>query len=64
MTSCSPPWWRLAYGDFVRPAGGGADQPGPVTWGQATAALSPAGRVIAVIWYPDNTTLDLSIWRP
>jgi len=54
----------LGFGDFVAPAGGGPDQPGPVSRGQATAALSPAARVIALIWYPDMTALDLSIWRP
>ena len=52
------------FGDFVRPAGGGADQPGPAPWGQGTSAVSPAGRAIALIWSPDMTKLDLSIWRP
>jgi hypothetical protein len=55
---------QLGFGDFVRPAGGGADQPGPAPWGQGTWALSAAGRVVAVLWYPDMTKLDLSTWRP
>jgi hypothetical protein len=55
---------QVGFGDFVRPSGGGADQPGPAPWGEGTAAVSPAGRVIALIWYPDMTKLDLSIWRP
>jgi hypothetical protein len=55
---------QLGFGDFVRPAGGGADQPGPAPWGPGTWAVSPAGRAIALMWYPDVTKLDLSIWRP
>ena len=48
---------------FVRPAGGGPDQPAPApSFGEAAAA--PAGRTIALIWSPDMTKLDLSIWRP
>ena len=56
---------QLGFGDFVRPAGGGADQPSPAPWGQGTSAVNPAGRAIALIWWsPDMTKLDLSIWRP
>ena len=47
---------------FVRPAGGGPDQPAPAPFGESAAAS--AGRAIALIWYPDMTKLDLSIWRP
>lgn len=49
---------------FVRPAGGGADQPGPAPWGQGKSAVNPAARAIALIWSPNMTQLDLSIWHP
>jgi hypothetical protein len=52
-------------GVFVQPAGGGADQPGPAPSGQQEAsAVAPAGRVIALIWASNNTTLELSVWLP
>jgi len=47
---------------FVRPAGGGPDQPAPTPYGDAAAA--PSGRTIALIWSPALTKLDVSIWRP
>jgi hypothetical protein len=47
---------------FVRPAGGGPDQPAPAADGEVAAAT--AGRVIALAWSPDVTKLALSIWRP
>jgi len=54
-----------APGVFVRPAGGGSDQPGPAPLGQEEGwAVAPAGRVIALIWASDNTTLELSVWLP
>ena len=46
----------------VRPAGGGTDQPAPVSAGRAAAARD--GRVIAIVWIADSTKLELSIWRP
>jgi hypothetical protein len=30
------------------------------TW---ASAVSPAARAIALIWFPDLTKLNLSIWR-
>ncbi len=47
---------------FVRPAGGGLDQPAPAPFGEI--ATAPAERTIAEIWSPDTRQLDLSIWRP
>lgn len=53
----------LGFGDFVRPAGGGVDQPGPAPWGVGTWAVSSAANVMALLWTPDIATLELSIWR-
>ncbi len=47
---------------FVRPSGGGPDQPAPAPFGEVVAA--PFGGAIALIWSPDATKLALSIWRP
>ena len=47
---------------FVRPAGGGPDQPAPSPFGEAAAA--PFGRAAALAWYTGPTTLELSVWRP
>jgi hypothetical protein len=55
---------ELGYGDFVRTVGEATDQPGPAPWRQGTWAVDPTGRAIALIWYPDLTNLDLSIWHP
>ena len=48
---------------FVRPAGGGPDQPAPsALFSSLTAA--PAGRAFAVTWLSSLSTLQLSVWRP
>lgn len=47
---------------FVRPAGGGPDEPAPSRFGSLAAA--PAGRGFAFAWLPNLTTLNLSVWRP
>jgi hypothetical protein len=52
----------LANKLFVRPAGGGPDQPAPAPFGEAAAA--PFGRAAALAWYKGPTTLELSVWRP
>jgi hypothetical protein len=52
---------------FVRPTGGGADQPAPARYGQAAVA-APVGRAVALAWNTSPTgigpTVALSIWRP
>ena len=53
-------------GTFVRPVGGGVDQPAPAGPGPIAVA-SPTGRAAVVVWQPNplaGTTLDLSVWRP
>lgn len=47
---------------FVRPVGGGADQPAPGPLGEAAA--NPHGRTIALLSAPEMTKLTLSIWHP
>ena len=47
---------------FVRPAGGGPDQPAPAAAGEVVAA--PFGRAVAMAWYVNSGTLELSVWRP
>ena len=51
---------------FVRPAGGGADEPAPSSGLVAVAA--PVGRAVAVAWNTSPTgsgpTMALSVWRP
>ncbi len=46
---------------FVRRAGG-ADEPAPAASGAVAAA--PFGRAIALAYYPNAATLELSLWRP
>ena len=52
----------LANKLFVRPAGGGPDQPAPAPFGEAAAA--PFGRAVALTWYKGSATLELAVWRP
>ena len=55
-----------ATGTFVRPVGGGADQPAPAGLGPIAVA-SPTGRAAAVVWQPNplaGATIDLAVWRP
>ena len=52
----------LANTLFLRPVGGGPDQPAPSPSGEAAAA--PFGRAVALTWYNGPTTLELSVWRP
>ena len=47
---------------FVRPAGGGLDQPAPAVWGDVVTA--PFGRSVAMTWYTGRPTLELSVWLP
>ena len=52
---------------FVRPAGGGADQPAPASYG-GVAVATPVGRAVALLWNTSPTgggpRLALSVWRP
>jgi hypothetical protein len=48
---------------FVRPAGGGADQPAPAPYGQVAVA-APVGRAAALAWSSSRTDMALSVWRP
>ncbi len=52
---------------FVRPAGGGPDQPAPSRYGQVAVA-APVGRAAALAWNASPTgsgsTMALSVWRP
>jgi hypothetical protein len=59
----SPGSGPVASAVFVRPAGGGADQPAPATYG-VLAAAAPVGRAAALAWYTGSTPLELSVWRP
>ncbi len=53
----------VATPPFVRPAGGGPDQPAPSpSFSSLTSA--PAGRVFALAWPSSPTTLEYSVWRP
>jgi hypothetical protein len=52
---------------FVRPAGGGTDQPAPAAYGQVSVS-GPRGRAAAMIWNTSPTgegpTMGVSVWRP
>jgi hypothetical protein len=52
---------------FVRPAGGGADQPAPARYAQVAVA-APVGRAAALAWNTSPTgsgpIMALSVWRP
>ena len=63
QTPCFSP---CAAGTFVRPMGGGADQPAPAGPG-SIAVASPTGRAAAVVWQPTPlaaAAIELSVWRP
>lgn len=55
---------------FIRPAGGGADQPAPKSPGSpgGVAVAAPVGRAVAAVWNTSPTgggpTMALSVWRP
>jgi hypothetical protein len=60
-----------ATGAFVRPVGGGADQPAPFEPAPSglgsLAVVSPTGRAAAVVWQPNplgGSPIDLSVWWP
>lgn len=53
----------LAHMLFVRPAGGGPDQPAPSPRIGGVAA-APGGRAFALTLSASPTTLNLSVWRP
>ncbi|HMD56701.1 MAG TPA: hypothetical protein VKG82_04455 [Solirubrobacteraceae bacterium] len=63
----STPIALVASPVFVRPAGGGADQPGPGRPGQVAVA-APVGRAVVWAWNASPTgagsTMVLSVWRP
>lgn len=47
---------------FVRPFGGGADEPAPSATGEY-AVSAPTGRAVALAW-PGTRQVNLSVWRP
>jgi hypothetical protein len=62
-----PPPNLLNPAVFVRPAGGGADEPAPSRVGQF-AVSTPVGRAVALAWNTSPTgagpIMELSVWRP
>ncbi len=59
--------WPSSTPVFVRPAGDGADQPAPASYGQIAAA-GPVGSAVALAWNTSpagsSPVMALSVWRP